>query len=112
MTTTKSEYLFKKLAREGECWHYWVKGACSVCGEWYGIGDHPDFFSPPSEEQGWIWFGWLWERMKDHDKWGNFGTIFNWDDEIDKSLISCKDLAEALHLWFEGQKGQVIDTRA
>ena len=126
-TTEKSEYLFNKLKREGECWkHNWIGHIgrdhakainytyrqCELCGLRYEEGIPlpgnlaMNFFSPSSEEHGWIMFGWLWERtpaeLKESFESGKYSFL----------LIKCSILANALYEWFESQKGSVIDTHA
>ena len=97
----KSEYLFNKLKREGECWEDYMVSL--------------NFFEPHSKTDEWYNFGWLWERIQEHKRY-EFFLMYHGEIELRNSLfvefISCTDLAEALYGWFKGQKGQVVDVQA
>ncbi len=106
-TTEKSEYLFNKLKRKGECWHEWTKEdwgntlLCADCGtvKYSRLEDNPDFLFPPSEKE-WEYFGWMWERITitGNRKLEDFRQ---WCEVPLPALISCTALAEALYKYFK-----------
>ena len=110
----KSRELFNWLKRDTDCWHEWeqvdMRFVCMVldCDKetpnpnWC---PNPDFFSPPSEEQAAINFFWLWDRIKEQENWRDFTCSMRAYDWW-LSIMGCEALAEALHSYFEGQKGQ------
>ncbi len=57
--------LFKKLAREGECWQEELPNstieACPICH--YGLLN--ETYVPPPEFDDWPGFGWLWDRAQE-----------------------------------------------
>ena len=121
--TDKSRELFNALRREGECYHTWQSHGyqyhmtCLEChksrndkGSKYGEVINPDFFSPPSEEQGWIWFGWMWERVE-QAQWRGLFYTWLWDKFTHSGIIflegniGCTAFADALYSYFESQNG-------
>jgi len=84
---TKDQFIFEKLAREGECWHEWTeyyneKGLelGSICTKCDAIDDKYNYFNP--DFTTWEGFGWMWERTEekypeffDSDKRGVFMPI-------------------------------------
>jgi L-rhamnose isomerase len=67
---TKDQFIFEKLAREGECWHEWTeyyneKGLelGSICTKCDAIDDKYNYFNP--DFTTWEGFGWMWERAKE-----------------------------------------------
>jgi hypothetical protein len=70
ITMTKDQFIFEKLAREGECWHEWTeyyneKGLelGSICTKCDAIDDKYNYFNP--DFATWEGFGWMWERMEE-----------------------------------------------
>lgn len=112
MSKLMSEILFRRLAREGECWHEFYERpmssmyGCKKC-DWLippRQAHHMDFFNPLDRE--WELFGWLWKRLNaDGDV--TFWEFERWLIRVGntKSIISCVPLAEALYEWMKGQDG-------
>lgn len=96
-STNKSKHLFKKLAREGECWHGVIENndgllVCKYCARYAEeLYANPNFFDP--KNRGWELFGWMWERVKDKNGFNDF--LISHPNMY--ALISCKALAEAIY---------------
>ncbi|MFA7581867.1 MAG: hypothetical protein WCX99_03045 [Candidatus Paceibacterota bacterium] len=100
---TKDQFIFEKLAREGECWHEWKQiydsggSRCIHCGKhWPLFPDQetqriiqrstvPDFTT-------WEGFGWMWERVIEKE-W-----FFEFFKKLPVNTFWRAEIAQTMHL--------------
>jgi len=101
----KSRLLFEAVKRPEDCWHelkpLWL--TCLKCSYTHSSNNalNPNFFDPG--DQAWNNFGWLLERMNDHNTRVGFLV-----DDATKShdLIDCAKLADALWDYLDLEVGK------
>ena len=95
---TKDEFIFKKLARVGDCWHKWkriqvkrpkgrsVTIACIYCNAILSSKTaNPDFTT-------WEGFGWMWERVIEKE-W-----FFEFFKKLPVNTFWRAEIAQTMHL--------------